>query len=477
MNNTSIHGEWSSKFGFILAATGSAVGLGNIWKFPYMVGEYGGGAFVILYLCCILLLGLPIMMAEVLLGKRGKQSPINTMRTLTKEAGVSPFWQIIGWLGVLTGFLILSYYSVIAGWALAYIPRLALGTFNVISELPQDQANQFVDLIFNNLIADPERLLAWHTIFMVATVLVIAYGVEAGLEKSLRFIMPALFILLFILLGYAINSGSFMAGFHFLFDFDFHRLLYPHCTPTACEFNGEAITAAMGQAFFTLSLGMGAIMVYGAYLPKHSTIGEITLIVVIADTLVALLAGLIIFPIVFSNGLEPNQSVGLVFYTLPIAFGKMIGGSIFGALFFLLLTLAAWSSAISIVEPVVAWLIETGKFKRLTAAFLCGFTAWLVGFITILSFNLWKEVKPLAMFSSFADSSPFELIDFLSSNVLLPLGGLLIAIFVGWVLPKHIVISELEVKERQLSYRFWRFLLKFVAPVGMSIIFLSSFFR
>jgi len=473
VTDTSIHGEWSSKFGFIIAATGSAVGLGNIWKFPYMAGEYGGGAFVIFYLLCVALLGLPIMMAEVLLGKRGKLSPINSMRKITQNAQVSSRWSIIGWLGVLTGFLILSYYSVIAGWALAYIPRLALGTFSSINELPPDQVLQFVKTIFSNLISDPERLLAWHSLFMGATVIVIAYGVEAGLEKSLRFMMPALFALLFILLGYSMVNGDFMAGFHFMFDIDFHRFFYPHCTPTACEFNGEAPLAAMGQAFFTLSLGMGAIMVYGAYLPKHAKIGEITAIVVIADTLAALLAGLIIFPIVFSNGLDPNQGVGLVFHTLPIAFGKMLGGSIFGALFFLLLVLAAWSSAISIIEPIVAWLIESKKMSRLSAALLCGGIAWMVGFVTILSFNLWQEVKLLPMIPLLADKTPFDLIDFFTSNVMLPVGGLLIALFVGWVLPARIVSEELEMTENQLKYRFFRFLLRFIAPLGIGLVLLN----
>lgn len=473
MNNTSIHGEWSSKFGFILAATGSAVGLGNIWKFPYMTGEYGGGAFVIFYLFCITLFGLPIMMAEVLLGKRGRHSPINSMRIVAKEAQVSRYWQMIGWAGVVTGFLILSYYSVIAGWALAYIPRLALGTFSTINELPPDHILQFVQTIFSNLISDPERLLAWHTIFMGATIIVIAYGVEAGLERSLRFMMPALFALLFILVGYSIVNGHFMAGFHFMFDIDFHRFFYPHCTPTSCEFNAEAPLAAMGQAFFTLSLGMGAIMVYGAYLPKHAKIGEITAIVVIADTLVALLAGLVIFPIVFSNGLQPDQGVGLVFHTLPIAFGNMVGGNFFGALFFLLLVLAAWTSSISIIEPVVAWLIETKRFSRLSAALFCGTIAWIVGFVTILSFNLWKDVRPLGMFPLFADKTPFDLIDFFTSNIMLPVGGLFIAIFVGWILPARIISAELEVTEHQFSYHLLRFLLRFVAPLGIILVLLN----
>ena len=254
MSKISQHGQWSSRFAFILAATGSAVGLGNIWKFPYITGENGGGAFVLVYLLCILAIGIPIMMAEVMLGRRGRKSPVNTMRDLAKEASASPLWVWLGWLGVIAGFLILSYYSVIAGWAMAYVVRVASGTF-------EGATADGVSNIFSQFIADPEKLLAWHSLFMIVTMLVVARGVK-GLERTVKFLMPALFVILILLIGYAIDQGSFEEGVYFLFNPDFSKI------------NSDGVLTAMGHAFFTLSLGMGAIMVYGAYLPSKVSIGS-----------------------------------------------------------------------------------------------------------------------------------------------------------------------------------------------------------
>lgn len=459
--NTSIHGQWSTRLAFILAATGSAVGLGNIWKFPYITGENGGGAFVIVYLLCILLICLPVMIAEVMLGRRGRQSPINTMRVLAHESGQISLWQLVGWSGIIAGFLILSYYSVVAGWALAYVPYSAMGTF---TDLPAAE----VSTVFNTLVGDPWRLLLWHSIFMAVTITIVAGGVRGGLERAVQFMMPALFILLLILVGYAMSTEKFLEGFHFMFDVNFQQFFYPNCSEAACEFSGKGLFAALGQAFFTLSLGMGAIMVYGAYLPKDTPIAQTTTIVALADTLVAILAGLIIFPIVFSNNLEPSQGVGLAFNTLPIAFGQMPFGAFFGTLFFVLLVLAAWSSAISLIEPAVAWLVETKKFTRWTAAITYGLVAWSVGLLTIFSFNIWQDVKPLA------GKTWFELIDFVSQNVMLPLGGLLIAIFVGWFMKNQFVTEELDVSSESLFYPVWRFLLRYVTPVGVGVVLLNA---
>ncbi|MDM8559809.1 sodium-dependent transporter [Candidatus Parabeggiatoa sp. HSG14] len=468
---TSIHGEWSSRLAFILAATGSAVGLGNIWKFPYITGEYGGGAFVIVYLLCIALIGFPVMMAEVLLGKRGRSSPINSMRHLAQEARRSQWWQVLGWSGVVAGFLILSFYSVIAGWALDYIPRLAQGTFTAVNDLnTTKEVTDFVATRFGELVGDPLRLIMWHTLFLVITIIMVAGGVQGGLERAVRWMMPALFLVLLILLGYAMSTPQFMEGVQFMFNVDFHKLFYPKG-----EFSGEGVLAAMGLAFFSLSLGMGSIMVYGAYLPKHASIAQTTAAVVAADTLVAILAGLIIFPIVFSNGLSPEDGgPGLVFKILPIAFGQMPYGTLFGTLFFVLLALAAWSSAISLIEPAVAWLVETGKFSRISATIGCGIAAWLVGFATVFSFNIWSDVKPLSMFSAFQDKTFFNLIDYLTSNIMLPLGGLFIAIFVAWLMKNQIVTEELEISSKNLGYRFWRFLLRYVTPLGVGLVFLNA---
>ncbi len=474
IQNSSIHGEWSSRLAFILAATGSAVGLGNIWKFPYMTGEYGGGAFVIVYLLCVALMGLPVMMAEVMLGKRGRNSPINSMRILAQEAGCSQLWRILGWSGVIAGFLILSYYSVVAGWALAYIPEVAKGTFTAVNMMPQNEIADFVGSIFNGLVENPIRLLAWHSAFIVVTMIMVAGGVQGGLERAVRFMMPALFIVLLVLVGYAMSTPDFMKGIHFMFDIDFKSFFYPNCTETSCELSGDGLLAAMGQAFFSLSLGMGSIMVYGAYLPKQVSVAQTTAVVVAADTVVAILAGLIIFPIVFSNGLQPGAGVGLVFKTLPIAFGQMPFGSLFGTLFFVLLALAAWSSAISLIEPAVAWLVETGKFTRFSASVLSGLMVWLVGILSVFSFNLWSDVKPLSMFSGFEEKTLFHLIDYLTANIMLPLGGIFMAIFVAFLMKKQIVIDELETTSDNIGYRIWHFLLRYVTPIGVGLVFLNA---
>jgi NSS family neurotransmitter:Na+ symporter len=445
----SIHGQWSSRMAFILAATGSAVGLGNIWKFPYMTGVNGGGAFVLVYLLCIAAIGIPIMIAEIMMGRRGRRSPINTMRHLAEEAGRHRGWQAMGWLGIIVGFLILSYYSVIAGWALAYILRAMEGAFS--SQTPDAVAG-----LFGELVSSPELLMLWHTLFMVMTMWIVARGVRSGLEQAVRYMMPALFVVLLLLVGYAMNSGYFQQGLAFLFTPDFSKI-----TP-----NG--VLMAMGHSFFTLSLGMGAIMIYGSYMPKGVSIVKTTLVIAVADTSVALLAGMAIFPIVFANGLEPGAGPGLVFKTLPIAFGQMPGGSLFGTLFFVLLVLAAWTSSISIAEPVVAWLVESHGMTRHRASWWVGGGAWLLGIGTVLSFNLWSSGPYLLFGKTF-----FDRLDFITSNILLPAGGLLVALFAGWVMRRENVREELGLEDGPL-FRTWRFLVRFVAPIAVLFIFLHA---
>ncbi|MCF6338227.1 MAG: sodium-dependent transporter [Gammaproteobacteria bacterium] len=444
----SIHGQWSNRWIFILAATGSAVGLGNIWKFPYITGENGGGAFVLVYLLCIAAIGIPIMMAEVLLGRRGRQSPINTMKTLAREEGRSKAWALLGWSGVVAGFLILSYYSVIAGWGLAYVLNAGSGAFT-------DAPAAEIQNIFTALVASPGQLIFWHSLFMLMTMLVVARGVKKGLEVAIRFLMPALFVLLLIMVGYAISSGEFVRGLRFLFTPDFSKI------------TGEGVLIAMGHAFFTLSLGMGAIMIYGSYMPKNASIAKTTMIVALADTTVALLAGMAIFPIVFANALEPGAGPGLIFQTLPIAFGSMPGGSFFGAVFFVLLVLAAWSSAISLIEPAVAWLVENKGWTRVKASAWCGFATWLVGLGTVLSFNAWSDY-------TLWGKNFFDLLDFLTSNIMLPLGGLFIALFAGWVMKSSSTADELRLPVNGVAHTSWRFLVRFVTPVAVIIVFLNA---
>lgn len=445
--NRSIHGQWSSRLAFILAATGSAVGLGNIWKFPYITGEYGGGAFVLVYLLCITAIGLPIMIAEVMLGRRGRQSPINTMAALAKQTRQSQYWSLLGWLGVVTGFLILSFYSVIAGWAMAYVFRSGGGQF-----IGADAAA--IGSMFTDLISDPERLLAWHSIFSVLTVLIVSRGVAGGLEKAVRFLMPVLFLLLLMLVGYAVVEGDFAQGLRFLFMPDFSKL------------SGEAVLIAMGHAFFTLSLGMGAIMIYGSYLPSGVSIVKVSIAVALADTVVALLAGLAIFPIVFANGLEPASGPGLVFTTLPLAFSSMPGGVFFGTAFFIMLVFAALSSAISLIEPAVAWLVENRGMGRVFASSMVGFATWFIGVGTVLSFNLWSDPLP------YIDKNFFDALDYLTANILLPLGGLLIAVFAGWLMSSQMTRSELAAHET--VFNVWKILIRFVAPIAVIIVFLNA---
>jgi neurotransmitter:Na+ symporter, NSS family len=440
----SIHGQWSSRWAFILAAGGSAVGLGNVWKFPYITGQNGGGTFVLVYLLTISVIAIPIMMAEVMLGRRGRQSPINTMRDLAREAGASRWWMLMGVAGMLAGFLILSYYSVVAGWALAYVFKAAWGTFTGLS-------GEQVGQVFGAHVGDAGLLLFWHTVMMVMTMTVVSRGVKSGLEQAVRWMMPALFMLLLVLVGYAMSTGGFVRALEFLF------------TPGAIGPAG--VLVAMGHAFFTLSLGMGAIMMYGSYLRDDTSIGKTVITVAGLDTLVALLAGLAIFPLVFAYDLPPGAGPGLIFATLPIAFGALPGGAFFGTLFFVLLVFAAWTSAISLIEPAVAWLVENHGFKRLHAAIAAGVATWLLGIATVLSFNRWESYTLFG-------KTVFEIIDFLTANIMLPLGGLAIAVFTGWFMSRKVVRNEMAIEDRRL-HELWWLLIKYVAPVGILIVFLN----
>ena len=443
----SIHGQWSSRWIFILAATGSAVGLGNIWRFPYVTGENGGGAFVLIYLGCVVLVGVPIMMAEILLGRRGRCSPINAMAVLADEEGAHSSWRLLGWMGVIAGFLILSFYSVVAGWSLAYVFYVAGGTFEGATVSASQE-------IFDALTDSAGRMLLWHTLFMAMTMIVIARGVRGGLEQAVKFLMPLLFALLVVMVGYAVGTGDFGGALTYLFEPDFSKV------------TGATVMTALGQAFFSLSLGMGAIMIYGSYLPGDASIPETSLIIAGVDTLVALLAGLAVFPIVFAYGLEPGEGSGLVFKTLTIAFGHMPGGQFFGVLFFALLTVAALTSAISVLEPVVAWLVESAGWGRIKSCLTAGICAWLLGIGSLLSFNEWEGFAP-------GGKNFFDWAEFLSTTILLPLGGMLIAIFAGWRMARSSTMNELDTGD-SILYRVWLVLTRFVAPVGVGIVFIEA---
>ena len=440
----SIHGTWSSRWTFILAATGSAVGLGNIWKFPYMAGDNGGGAFVLIYLACIFIIGIPIMLGEIMIGRRGRSSPANTMSFLAKEAETTQAWTLLGATGALAGLLILSFYSVAAGWALAYV-------FSGF----QETSAQAVSSEFNEFLANPAALLFWHTLFIIITVTIVARGILKGLETWINTLMPMLFVIIILLCIYAMQTGAFLEGLTYLFKPDFSKI------------NSDVLLAALGQAFFTLSLGMGAIMAYGAYMPADQNIGRTAITVAALDTGVALLAGIAIFPIVFANGLAPTEGPGLVFVTLPIAFANMPLGILFGTLFFILLSIAALSSSISLIEPGVAWLVESLKTKRAYAAIGLGFFAWSLGVFSALSFNLMSEFKLFGM-------NFFDFTDFLTNQIMLPLGGIFIAVFVGWVMKKKDVLDELQIEDG-IIFKSWFFVIRFVAPVMVAMVLLYFF--
>lgn len=442
---TSIHGVWQHRWTFILAATGSAVGLGNIWKFPYMAGENGGGAFVLIYLVFIAAIGIPVMLAEVMLGRRGRQSPINTMKALAKSSDAHKFWGGIGWLGAVAGVLILSFYSVIAGWAIAYGVKIIGGGLLSEADIPGQ---------FGAFVSDPVATVMWHSVFMAMVLFVVARGIHEGLEKSVRFLMPTLFVMLLCLLGYAATTGSLGAAFSFMFKFNPEAL------------TADAVLSALGHSFFTLSLGMGAIMAYGAYMPKEHSLGKTVVTIGILDTLVAIVAGLVIFSIVFANGLDTAAGPSLMFKTLPVAFSQMPGGIVLGGAFFILVTFAAWSSAISLAEPAVAWMVETAGFSRPKAALVIGVPVWLLGIVCALSQNILSDVTILG-------SDILDFLDKLTTNIMLPLGGLLIAIFAGWIMRRSHVVKEVRMKNFML-FNVWIVIIRIVAPIGIAIVMYNS---
>lgn len=426
---------WTSRWTYILATTGAAVGLGNIWKFPYIAGENGGGAFVLMYLLCILLLGIPIMIAEVMLGRKGRANPIHAVLSQARAVDASKAWSIIGVMGVAAGIMILMYYSVVAGWALEYVFQSATSSY--MGKEPADVAAGFG--IFSS---DANQQLVWHTLFLSFTALIVGMGVTKGIGNAVNILMPVLFILLLVLLVYSYQNGNFEQALHFMFSPDFSKL------------SGRSLLVAMGHAFFTLSLGMGTVMVYGSYMRQDQSIPRAVVTVAFLDTLIALIAGMTIFPLVFASGLEPGSGPGLLFETLPIAFSNMWGGAFFGTAFFLLISIAALSSSISLIEPGIAWLEKIGV-KRLAATLGLTLLCWAGGAASIFS----AEV--------------FSTLDNVTANIMLPLGGLLIAVFVGWKLGYTRVRKEVSGISNGL-FNIWFIILRFVAPIGVIVVFYES---
>ena len=437
-----------------------------------MTAENGGGAFVMIYVLSVIFLALPIMAAEILIGKRGKQNPVNSLRTLSSEASyyfkkqsdellnrtikvkkrfedneIFSNWELVGWMGILAGILILSFYSVIAGWTISYIFKSLTGSFVLITATGSSAK-------FESFISDPEKLILWHTIFMILTCFIVSKGIKSGIEKAIKFLIPGLFI---ILLGLAIYSSTlegFSDAMNYFFIIDLDKI------------NSSVVLSAMSMAFFSLSIGMGSLMVYGSYLPDDTSIFQVSSAVAFADTLVAILAGIIIFPIVFTYNLDPSSAgPGLIFQTLPIAFGAMDYGIFISTVFFILLFFAAITSSISLIEPAITFVVEKFSISRLYATNLLGSLTWVLGIFTVLSFN------DLSTFTIFG-MTIFDNLDYLTSKIMLPLGGLLMALFVGYVMNKAIVKNELNANQSIID--IWFMIIKVFSPILLIIIFIQG---
>jgi NSS family neurotransmitter:Na+ symporter len=437
---------WSSGFTFILAAVGAAVGLGNIWKFPYVVGVSGGGAFVLVYLGCVLFIAIPILIAELWIGRAGGHSPPIAMANVARDARQPRAWALVGYMAMLVGYLIATYYSVIAGWTLAYIFKAGSGFGDAA---PAAVAQQFDDLL-----ANPGALVTWHTIFIAVALFIVGRGLKDGIERVVTILMPTLFAMLVLMIAYAAVEGDFGAALSFLFSADFSKI------------DSGTVLVAIGQAFFSISVAMGLLMTYGSYVPKNVSLTRSALVIAGADTLVALLAGLMIFPLVFGNNLDPGSGPGLIFRTLPMAFAGMPGGTVFGVIFFVLLAFAAVTSLIAIIEPIVHFAEGKWNMKRRNGVLVFGTLAWAIGLLTVFSFNIWADVYPLGHFKAFEGKTAFDLIDFFTANLMMPLGGILMALFVGWLVKPSVLVEDLSFGSRLLA-NAWLWMIRVVVPLAI----------
>ncbi len=425
--------QWASRFAFLMAAIGSAVGLGNLWRFPFQAGQNGGSAFVIVYLVCVIIIAYPILVAELAIGRHKGLSAVGSTRQLALDIGKSRNWAVVGWVGVIASFIILTTYSVIGGQVFAY------AVMSVSGEFAQHASNDAAQTL--SLYAGSTHAFLWHTLFMVATVLIVSAGLHGGIERVVTVLMPIFFVMLAGLCVYALTTGAAKDAIKYLFAPDFSAL-----TPTI-------LLAALGQAFFSVGVGAAIMITYGSFLPKDEHIGGSAAIIAGSDTLVAIVAGLMIFPIVFAHGLDPAAGSGLIFGAMPAVFTGMPAGSIIGGLFFFLAFIAALTTSISILITVSAVLVEELDLNRIQAAFAVGVLAWAVGAATVMTSGLsgWLE--------------------FVSGSVLLPLGGLLVAVLAGWVVPRNIMRNELSATSDGL-FRFWRVLIRYLATIAIALILL-----
>jgi NSS family neurotransmitter:Na+ symporter len=444
--------KWSSQIAFVLALTGAAVGLGNIWKFPYMAGDNGGSAFVLIYILAVVIIGLPVMIGEIVVGRAARANPVNALESLAKKEGKTKNWGLLGWWGMLGLLITLSFYCVIAGWSVFYLIKACTGS---LSDLHSYQ----LIAVWQNFLASPGTMTLYTLIFIVITMFVVGRGVHRGLEIANVYMMPILFLILIFLVFYAhiVAGPNFNRAVHFLFDFH------------ADKVTGGVIINALGHAFFTLAVGVGAMEIYGSYIGDKTSIGQSVLATAILDVLTAFLSGLAIFPILFMNHIAPHEGPGLMFLALPMAFSNMYGGQFLAILFFLLLLFAAWTSSINIAEPIVAMLHERTKMSRVKASWILGIVCAVLSLISVFSFNIWKHVRLFGHFDL------FTAITDLSTNIFLPVGGIFYAIFAGWVMKRSLTKSQLRFKSDAL-YSSWRFLTRYVAPIGILIVFISAFF-
>ncbi|MBP6699699.1 MAG: sodium-dependent transporter [Halioglobus sp.] len=441
--------HWSSRFSFLMASVGFAVGLGNIWRFPYVAGENGGAAFVLVYLACAFGVGVPVLMAEILVGRRGRGSPPSALAAVATANGGSHQWRWVGGMGLLAAYTISIVYAVVVGWVLWYLFKAATTGFAGIDG--PAAAAEFSGVLNNNL-----GMLFWTLVGLGITGLIVFAGVKKGIERAVNVMMPLLFILLLGLATYNYFTGGFEEAVAWLFTPDFSKI------------GPGTWLAATGQAFFSFSVAMGGMMTYGSYLPRSVSITRSVLIIAIADTGVALLAGLVVFPAVFHNGLDPAAGPGLIFQTLPVAFAQMPGGQLFGVAFFIVLAVAGITSLVGLVETVTQWVEERFGIARHKGALLVVASVALLSVLSCLSYNVIGKLD-------FGGRNFNDSMDYFSNQILLPVGGMLIAVFAGWVMKKEASRDELTTLNA-FGYEVWHFLIRFVVPPALLVIFVRGVF-
>lgn len=439
---------WSGRTGFVLATVGAAVGLGSIWKFPYEVGANGGGAFLLFYIIGLLLIVFPLMLVEFAIGRRGRGDAAEAIATVAVAAGASRHWALCGLLGVAAAFIILSFYSVIGGWAIGYALDIVLhGLAGTNAQSAQGR--------FDTLLAAPVTMAVYHLAYMAAVALIVARGISRGIEEACKVLMPILIGLILALSLFSMTQGDTAATLRFLF-----RLDPAHLTL-------RAALDALGLGFFSIGVGMSVMITYAAYADAAVNLRQVAIITIVGDTAVSIAAGFAIFPIVFAEGLDPAAGPGLMFVTIPLAFAHIPGGTLAAIGFFLLLVVAALASGLSMLEMPVALLKRRGWSRpRATAA--CAAVCWLCGLATVLSFNHWAAWYPLGAIPIFSKATVFDLLDHLTSNLMLPLGGFLLALFAGWVLPGRLLAEEIELGTRPA--RLLRFLIRYVVPISIAVL-------